>query len=97
MQRLAAYLVLSMACLSPAAAAQEPATATAPRPALAEMRAGAAAPTVSAPNAAVRAAIHAAHAPELEALRATDISLSDREVRIILITAGVVILVALLV
>jgi hypothetical protein len=98
MQRLA--LALTFLLASTPLAAQEPAQ---PAPAvraadtvLEGMRAGAA-PAAAAPlRAEARAALDAAAAPELEALRATDLGLSDREVRLILITAGAALLLAIL-
>ena len=89
-------LALAFAPL-PQAAAQEPARQEAAAPALESLRAGAASAAGPALAPAERAAIASASAPELENLRATDFSLSDREVKIILITAGVVVLLALLV
>lgn len=98
MQRPALALTFLLAAAPLAAqepAQSAPAVRTADTP-LEGMRAGAA-PAAAAPlRAEERAALDAAAAPELESLRATDLGLNDREVRLILITAGAVLLLAIL-
>ncbi len=87
-------LAFSLFLLSPTATAQEPAQQ--PASALEALRAGAAETAASAPSSAERAALTAASSPALEHLRAADVHLTDHEVKLIAITAGVVLLLVIL-
>lgn len=90
-------LALALCALAAAAPAQEPGRPDASGVALETLRAGNAADPGPALSVAEREAVAAAASPSLEALRAADLSLSDREVKIILYTAGVIILLAILI
>lgn len=87
-------LAFSLFLFSPTADAQEPAQQ--PAPALEKLRAGAANLAEPVPDQAERAALAAANSPALEHLRAADLHLTDHEVKIVAITAGVVLLLVIL-
>ncbi|HZL99342.1 MAG TPA: hypothetical protein VFD43_03730 [Planctomycetota bacterium] len=82
---------------APLTAGEGAALAAASRPGLEELR-GAYAAQVSGLDGTERSILRAASLrdPDLEALRAGEVTLTDREVQLILITAGIVIIVALI-
>jgi hypothetical protein len=82
---------------APLGAAERAALETAARPGLEDLRAAAFGPSTRL-DASERAMLReaASRHPELADLRAGDLNLSDREVKIILITAGIVIVIALI-
>lgn len=82
--------------LAAPAMAQEPARAAADCTTLETLRAGATSAAGRSYAADERAILAAASAPTLEVLRATDVSLDDGELRLILITAAVVVVLIIL-
>ena len=97
------FLILSLTLIPLAAApaaAQEPArrdgSAQRPPAALESLRAGAADDASLALIAGERAALEAASAPSLEALRAHDVHISDHDAHLVLTAAAVVLLLVIL-